>query len=295
MDSARAEIEQDQTKADLVIGGCFYAPVEYKNFIPRPVGHYETTYSTQNVLFRVLGDGCALSEDAKPLVRMVSADHQTAGRGKGKRSWFSSPECSCLALSIMIPFPCAKLNRAALVTQLLALSAVETIECFVGKVGSPAIKWPNDILLDGRKVGGILAEVHPGDSDFQVMIIGIGLNIDIPDDVLAEGIQREGRWPPGSISRIAQTPIDKTLFRDKLIETFLTELGRFFEHEFPDRHLLSTLSSKQYLLGQSITFNSGDRTVEGTHAGISDTGCIVIESIYDGKQIFSSGEIVASS
>ncbi len=93
-----------------------------------------------------------------PLGSIVVADHQTAGRGRMERSWSDEPGTALLASFVLAPNP------------LLSLAAgVAAAEACASGV---RLKWPNDLLLDGRKLGGILVEVMPGKA-----VCGIGINL----------------------------------------------------------------------------------------------------------------------
>src|SRR5688572_1154875 len=94
---------------------------------------------------------------------VVGADHQTAGRGRRGRTWESRPGASLLVSVILRPAP-------ALVTLAAGVAAAEACEAVAGvEVG---LKWPNDLLVDGAKVGGILSELVAG-----AAVVGLGVNL----------------------------------------------------------------------------------------------------------------------
>src|SRR5262249_11094582 len=101
---------------------------------------------------------------------VVLADEQTAGRGQHGRTW-SCPGGSGVLMSVLI-FPPAALHRPAILTAWAAVSVCELIDKMTGIEAS--IKWPNDVLVQNRKVCGILVEQRHG------TVVGIGLNVNQP-------------------------------------------------------------------------------------------------------------------
>ena len=100
----------------------------------------------------------------------ILADEQTAGRGQHGRTWLAAPGQSVLLSLLVSPPP--ELCRPAVLTAWAAVAVCATIQQTIGQ--SPRIKWPNDVLLHGRKVCGILIESAAGSSCF---VVGIGLNV----------------------------------------------------------------------------------------------------------------------
>ena len=94
---------------------------------------------------------------------VVGADHQTAGRGRRGRTWESRPGASLLVSVILRPAP-------ALVTLAAGVAAAEACEAVAG--AAVRLKWPNDLLLDGAKLGGILSELVAG-----AAVVGLGINL----------------------------------------------------------------------------------------------------------------------
>lgn len=131
-----------------------------------------------------------------PSGSVVVARHQTAGRGRRGRAWVSGPgESLTFSLLWRLPagVPPAGLSLAAGLAVIRAIrrvvtgdSSAHTVATIAGSVPAnlPQLKWPNDILLDGRKLGGILVELLPGAA--HAAVIGCGLNISLPVAMPAE-------------------------------------------------------------------------------------------------------------
>jgi len=104
---------------------------------------------------------------------LVVADEQTAGRGRLDRKWFTPPG-TALAFSLILR-PCAA-ERPHL-SRMVGLAALSVADSLLVRGLSPQIKWPNDILLNGRKVAGILVESVWSGDDIDCIVIGMGVNI----------------------------------------------------------------------------------------------------------------------
>lgn len=113
-----------------------------------------------------------------PSGTVVIARSQTAGRGRQGASWFSPPDSNVyLSLVHRSTLTAAQLSGLTLDVAVAAATAIEDlIGCF------PALKWPNDLLLRGRKVGGILTELHTDltPNGAPVVIVGVGVNVETP-------------------------------------------------------------------------------------------------------------------
>ncbi|HEY9122140.1 MAG TPA: biotin--[acetyl-CoA-carboxylase] ligase [Brevefilum sp.] len=132
---------------------------------------------------------------------LVIADQQSAGRGRGDRRWVTNPG-SALAISIVIQPSPQELQMLPRFTALAALGLVNALEI----LGLQAeIKWPNDVLLDGKKAAGVLVETEWRESDLTALVIGLGVN------VLAESVPPVGqlRYPAISVAEASGSTVDR--------------------------------------------------------------------------------------
>jgi BirA family biotin operon repressor/biotin-[acetyl-CoA-carboxylase] ligase len=142
-----------------------------------------------------------LAEAGAPEGTVVVADHQTAGRGRQGRRWVAPPGSSLLFSIVFRPLLAPqRLQRLTMITGLAILDALSE------QTGiRPALKWPNDIVLKGEKMGGILAELQLSGDRADHAIVGIGLNInldpkDLPDRLLV---------PATSVSCVLGRPVSR--------------------------------------------------------------------------------------
>jgi BirA family biotin operon repressor/biotin-[acetyl-CoA-carboxylase] ligase len=124
---------------------------------------------------------------------LVLADEQTAGRGRLDRRWWA-PAGTCLLMSLLLR-PVLALARAGELAMCLGLGAVEGIETVTGV--RAALKWPNDVLLHERKLGGMLAELRVDNNRLEYAVLGLGLNVnvDFHAPLMAPSRAADGRSP----------------------------------------------------------------------------------------------------
>jgi biotin-[acetyl-CoA-carboxylase] ligase BirA-like protein len=161
----------------------------------RPVIFFERVGSTNDVAHQQ-----ALAGAAEGL--LVVADEQTSGRGRMGRSWWA-PKGSSLLFSVLLR-PALPAVQAGQLTMCLGLGAVEAIESATGL--RPALKWPNDLLLEGRKLGGMLAELRTAGDRVEYAVLGLGLNVNLGFEEAANSTACE-RWI--SLSTVLGHDVDR--------------------------------------------------------------------------------------
>jgi BirA family biotin operon repressor/biotin-[acetyl-CoA-carboxylase] ligase len=198
-----------------------------------------------------------LALNGAPNGTLVTAAEQTAGRGRQGRTW-SAPAGRALLCSLVIRDP----------PRLLPLAAGAA----VGEVAGPdaKLKWPNDVLIDGRKVAGILVEGRPQE---RWAVLGIGLNValrqeDFPDE-LRERAATLGREP---------SDIESTL------QTLLEALERWLKAS--EGNVLDAVRTRDALLGEPVRWAGG----EGHGAGIDADGRLLVDA-EGGRVALDAGEV----
>ncbi len=131
-----------------------------------PLRFYETIGSTND-------EALAWATDGAPDLALIVADEQTRGRGRMNRRWFT-PRGTALAFSLILrPTPAERAHPAE-TTGLLAVSLAESL---LRRGLTPLVKWPNDVLLHGRKVAGILVEAAWTGERLDALVLGLGVNV----------------------------------------------------------------------------------------------------------------------
>jgi BirA family biotin operon repressor/biotin-[acetyl-CoA-carboxylase] ligase len=217
----------------------------------RPRLHLRETASTND-------RARALAAAGAPHGTLVTASLQTAGRGRQGRSW-SAPAGRALLCSLLLRDydPLLPLRAGLAVADLAGPGAL--------------VKWPNDVLLDGRKVAGILVEARPQDG-WAVLGIGVNVAIDVAD------LPPELRDRAGTLGRAPHE-----------VEAALTELlGRLAERlAEPDAAALSALRARDALRDRPVRWGGGS----GTGAGIDDAGALLVRRDDGTVQTLAAGEV----
>lgn len=176
---------------------------------------------------------------------LVTAAAQTAGHGRQGRAW-STPAGRALACSLVLRDP------PRLLPMLAALAVAEVAERFDRAGRAAAIKWPNDVLLDGRKVAGILAEGRPQEG---WVVLGIGLNVAVtPDDL------------PPELREVATSLRAQPADVEAALELLLERLEHW--RTATQERALDAYRARDALAGRAVAWNGGS----GTALGIADDG-----------------------
>jgi BirA family transcriptional regulator, biotin operon repressor / biotin---[acetyl-CoA-carboxylase] ligase len=176
---------------------------------------------------------------------LVTAAGQSAGHGRQGRAWVT-PAGRALACSLVLREP------PRLLPMLAALAVADVADRFDAAGRTAAIKWPNDVLLDGRKVAGILAEGRPQEG---WVVLGIGVNV----AVVEEGFPPELREIATSLGR---APADV----ERVLALLLERLAHWLAAT--PRQAMDAYRARDALAGREISWNGG----EGTALGVADDG-----------------------
>ncbi|MFT4413067.1 biotin--[acetyl-CoA-carboxylase] ligase [Fredinandcohnia humi] len=238
----------------------------------RNVYFEETVTSTQKIAHRLAYEGAVEGT-------VVVAEEQTSGRGRLDRSWYS-PKHTGIWMSIILR-PSIPPSRAPQLTLLTAVAVVQAIQEVTGL--EPDIKWPNDILLQQKKVVGILTELQAETERINSVIIGIGINVN-----------QERIHFPEELSSIATSlrlekgePVD----RAKLIQCILLKIEKLYKEYMQHGFKIVKLLWESYStsIGKHIVARTLTGSIEGKAIGITDEGVLLIEDL-TGKihQIYSA-------
>jgi BirA family biotin operon repressor/biotin-[acetyl-CoA-carboxylase] ligase len=203
------------------------------------------------------------------------AEAQTAGQGRMGRAWLSVPADGSLAMSLARRFrnPLAAMSGLSLVAGIAVAEALA--------VESVGLKWPNDLVADGRKLGGILVNLRAAPDGACDAVVGIGLNLRLPDHA---GIDQ----PWTDLARLGRPVADRNALVASLLQHLLPAFAQFEAQgvsAFIERwHRLDALS------GRAVRILDGTRVHEGVAAGISADGALRLR---DGavERLFSGGEV----
>ena len=242
-------------------------------WLARKLFFYEETGSTNDDIKKMANES-ALNGT------LVVADRQTAGRGRRGRSWIS-PKGEAVYMSLLLRPKCMP-NQAAALTLVMALAVTEAIEEL--EPGKSGIKWPNDIVMNGKKVCGILTEMGLEQNAIDYVVIGVGINVN--QSLFDEEIVTTAT----SIALELGEKIERT----KLIGRILY----YFEQEYAEFEKTSDLTRlveryNQYLLNRERQVRVLDPKgeYEGLALGINEKGELLVKCQNDEIVEIYAGEV----
>lgn len=213
--------------------------------------------------------------------RVLGALEQTAGRGRLDRSWVA-PAGSSLLCSVLVR-PAVGLDRAHLLTASMGLAALDACELVAGVAAG--LKWPNDLVIEQRKLGGILAESVMDASVLEAVVIGLGLNVEWPDELPADIADTAT-----SLDRFASAPTDPT----DLVIGLLSAFERWLviaESEQGPREIREAVLRRSATIGRTVRVDLGASQLVGTAVDLELDGRLVVEA--DGRRhTISVGDVV---
>jgi BirA family biotin operon repressor/biotin-[acetyl-CoA-carboxylase] ligase len=219
-------------------------------------------------------DLTALARDGAPEGAVVGADRQSAGRGRRGRSWLAASG-HALLVSVLLR-PVVAPVEAGLLPVVVAVGAAEAL-------GPDArIVWPNDILVGGRKVAGILCEMSADQERVAWAVAGIGVNVRSAPDL------DDARWSPGAIADLGAPPR-----RADLLVDLLAALGRRYAEwtrEGP-APITAAFAGRDMLAGRRIAVSLPDGEITGTADGTDDLGRLRLLTD-EGVRLLTAGEVV---
>ncbi|PQP82002.1 biotin--[acetyl-CoA-carboxylase] ligase [Paenibacillus sp. PCH8] len=227
------------------------------------------------------GDVLKLAEQGQGEGAVVIAEEQTVGRGRFGRKWFS-PAGKGIWMSVLLR-PDLPLQNTPQLTLLTGVAVCRAVRACTG--ADAGIKWPNDLLIDGRKVCGILLESTVEDHQVRYCIAGIGVDVNFdPGDY------------PEELSTIATSlkmETGQTVDRTKLAAAILTELEQlYYLYQNEGFGVISALwEALSVSINREITVTNHQGTIEGLAIGLDPSGALVVEKHSGEYVLVISGEI----
>ena len=235
--------------------------------------YYESVTSTNDLALAWAASGA-------PDGALVVADTQTAGRGRMSRRWITPPD-SALAFSLVLRPTKQELDKPALFSPLGGLALSIALESLFDL--HPAIKWPNDVLLNGKKTAGILAESVWQEDKPLAIVLGIGVNVGLASVPPADEVM----FPATCIEAAAGKPVE----RYNLLAALLTALLKW-RQQLPHPAFLQAWQDRLAFIGEQVQLIQPDqKTINGRLAGINPQGDLCL-TLPDGSQSsFAAGDV----
>lgn len=215
-----------------------------------------------------------LAGDALPI--LISVEEQTAGRGREGRSW--SHHRSNFAGSLLVEASPTMLGAPGAVALLAGLAIRDALIASGAEAAGLALKWPNDVLRDDRKVAGVLAEMLT-EGDRRAVIVGAGVNLAKPP--------QDARFPAAAVFASDQSPGPKA-FGDHLAMAFERWVEQLEDRGTP--FVLDAWRASAWRLGEKLTIGSGPGAVSGVFRDIDAVGRIILRLPSGEDRVFSAGD-----
>lgn len=243
-------------------------------FIGRKIFFYPELVSTNLKAFE-------LGRAGEPEGTAVIADAQTGGKGRIGRRWVSPPSVNLYTSIILRPDVAP--SSAHMLTLLSAVAAAEAVGGFIDV--RPEVKWPNDILIDSRKVAGILMEMDAEPDRVNFVVAGIGININMAASAMPEEIRKNAT----SLKEKAGKEVSRVDVARELYASFEKWYKIFKEKGFLP--IINEWRSYFAAEGKTLKIVSFNRTVEGVCAGIDRDGALLVRMPSGAIERVISGDV----
>jgi BirA family transcriptional regulator, biotin operon repressor / biotin---[acetyl-CoA-carboxylase] ligase len=241
-----------------------------------PVHYFETLNSTNDL-------AKALAAQGAPEGTVVVAEAQTGGRGRLGREWDSPPVAGLYVSLVLRPMlPPMELPQITLTTAVAVVRAVRRVTGLV-----PGIKWPNDLLVNGKKLGGILTEMETESDRIRHVVVGLGLNVNNP------GFPFDLAATATSLALSAGRTFSRVNLLQAWLEEFEALYGRFLHQEFAE--ILEEWKGLTVTLGKMVTVRQGPREISGQALDVAPDGALLLRTANGEMVRVTSGEITPGS
>ncbi|MGO9585613.1 MAG: biotin--[acetyl-CoA-carboxylase] ligase [Limisphaerales bacterium] len=242
--------------------------------IGRDIRVFEQTTSTNDVIEKLARDG--VKEGA-----VVFAESQTKGRGRLGRKWIS-PERKGLWFSVLLR-PALRPQEA---TQLTVASATALRRAIQSETGlHPEIKWPNDILIGGKKVAGILTELNAELDRVRHIILGIGVDVNLNPSEFPAELRK--------VATSLKIESGKTISRPELATAILRELDNDYARICGGGFaaVADEWEAHCQTIGRNVTIQTGERRIRGCAESLDDDGALLLRTEHGHLERVTGGDV----
>lgn len=222
-----------------------------------------------------------MAREGAPEGALVVAERQTRGRGRWGRTWHSPPAGN-LYFSLVLR-PALAVERWPPIALAAGLGVVEALD---GMGFSAGLKWPNDVLLDSRKVCGVLCEAtSPPEGSAAYLVLGVGVNVNLdPDELPAELRDRAT-----SLRAQAGRDIDRTPLLGAILTRFQSWYDRLLRGELDP--VLARWRSRCVMFGEEVTYHTRAGRRRGLAVDLNRDGALLVRSQDGQVQVVQTGEV----
>jgi len=210
---------------------------------------------------------------------LVAAARQTRGRGRLGRSWESPPNRGLYVSILLRPeLPMTEAGRLTILSSVAMVDAVETVAGL-----RPQIKWPNDLVVNGRKLAGLLIETEPAGTRLGFAVVGIGINV----GHTADDFSLEVRDLATSLYLITGELYRRADLLVALLHSFERRLGR------PFAEVREAWAASSLTLGQQVTLTTAQGRKHGQAVGLDESGALLLRNDSGEVEAVTAGDMQA--
>lgn len=249
-------------------------PDEIKNgletdFIGKEIVYYNNVDSTNSIAKEIA--------PKSPNGTIVLAETQSKGRGRRGNDWESLPGGLWFSVILKPDIPLEHASKVTLVAGLAVANVIRKYEI------DAKIKWPNDILINGKKVCGILTELNAEIDGVNYIVLGIGINANIDTQYLKDDV----RDISTSLENEKGKKIDRTKFLRCLLQELEKQYIRFIMQQFIS--IIDDWVNLSDTIGREVVITSPSKTTEGKAIGLTESGALLIQNIHGIKEEIIAG------
>jgi BirA family biotin operon repressor/biotin-[acetyl-CoA-carboxylase] ligase len=240
----------------------------------KTIHHYHIIDSTNSMAYKLALDGAEEGE-------AVIAESQKMGRGRLGRQWFSPPFLN-LYLSVILR-PEIPPHQASLITLMAAVATADAIQKSSGL--NPLIKWPNDILLKGQKVAGLLNEIHSEMDRIHFVILGIGVNLNMDRKMFSKEIR--------NVATSLKREMGQAISRKTFLLALLQELEVWYEIFLKKgaAPVLKAWRDRAQIKGRPVKVTSFGEALSGIAVDIDSDGALILETENGERKRIVAGDV----
>jgi BirA family transcriptional regulator, biotin operon repressor / biotin---[acetyl-CoA-carboxylase] ligase len=226
---------------------------------------------------------CALefAREGAPEGTVILADSQTAGRGRMGRGWHSPPGTG-IYMSVIL-YPRVSIQELSGITLVTAVAAAEALAA-AARIRAD-IKWPNDLLVNNKKICGILTELHSREDGTNIVIVGIGINVNTPKGTFPEDIANIA----SSVLIETGRKASRSKIVSSMIEYFDSWYGVFINGGF--KIILDKWKAHSGMIGRKVRVAQEGAHTTGTVIGVDANGALVIQGDDGSSHLVYSGDV----
>ncbi|MBM4277727.1 MAG: biotin--[acetyl-CoA-carboxylase] ligase [Deltaproteobacteria bacterium] len=255
------------------------APSELKpllrvKWLGKTIHYFHALDSTNSKAYELASRGAEEGE-------IVIAESQAKGKGRLGRNWFSPPYLN-LYLSVILR-PKISPHQAPFITLMAAVATAEAIEKTSGLQSS--IKWPNDILLSGRKIAGLLNEIKSETDRIHFIILGIGVNLNVDEKMFPKEIR--------SIATSMKREMGQAVSRKDFLALLLKELEKWYTVFLKEGGtvILNSWRERAQIKGRQVKMTSFGETIAGRAIDVDSDGALIIETRRGERKRVVAGDV----